>query len=958
MIGKTVSHYKILEQLGEGGMGVVYKALDTKLKRTVALKFLSSQSLGTQDEKTRFVHEAQAAASLDHPNICAVYEIDEVEGQTFIAMAYVDGLSLREKTQLGPLKLEEALNVAIDIAQGLQEAHEKDIVHRDIKSANVMVTKKGQAKITDFGLAKLAGSTRVTKTGTSVGTAAYMSPEQALGESVDQRSDIWSLGVVLYEMLTGRLPFSGDHEQAVTYQIVHEDAEPVTALRTGIPMELERIVGKCLGKKAPDRYQHVDELVVDLRNIKKAPTPKPKDNLIRYAVVALAVVIVGVTIWKLLQQNAAVSPTEAMALAVVDFRDLGTPDDVTSSAGIASLVQVGLVESGPCRVVSPHYLYDLRRRLFGAGRGPIEEDQALEVARESGATMLLSGQMVTVSAHPYITWQLVDTRNGKSLGARRLEGENLAVLADRIIADVLPLLAKECGVEEPIVPRAVSALTTSSQEAHEHYIAGVLADEQWNESDAIREFEQAVKIDSTFALAYYELSRIYFYALGGSPQENETQDYAEKAWKYRARLGVKDRLRLEAWREQINLKLTEAIAINREMLTRWPDDREVLGDLSGLLFYHWYFDEAISLTREALSLYPGEWVFVNVYANSSGVLGRLREALDASRSYAEQHPEEYRAWLEVEARYYEMGLADSAETALRRALDIDPASFFDSQRYISYCHYVRGDLQRAIENHERLLARNDVLPGQRMRLLATSATPDLPVLYAENGRFEKALEQFEEARQLVSDLAGEITIGNRRNVVLLRSGRAEEVLRWARELEDRADVGFVAYRAALWEARALVALDSLDAARSAQARARALAPRAGVFRALHARAEIELADEDPETALATLAEMERVGLRRGGGLWYIEYCELLARAHRMAGRLDEAAKVHEELLQEIRGHSLSHYDLAQIYEDMARTVDAEREYAAFLAAWAEADEGLPQVEDAKMRLNTLRQTSQ
>jgi len=199
MIGQTISHYKILEKLGEGGMGVVYKAVDTKLDRPVALKFLSSQSLGTQDEKTRFVHEAQAAAALDHSNICTVHEIDEADGHTFIAMAYVDGQSLREKTGSGPLKLDEALSLATDIARGLQEAHEKDIVHRDIKSANVMVTKKGHAKITDFGLAKLAGGTRVTQTGTSVGTVAYMSPEQARGEEVDQRSDIWSLGVVLYE---------------------------------------------------------------------------------------------------------------------------------------------------------------------------------------------------------------------------------------------------------------------------------------------------------------------------------------------------------------------------------------------------------------------------------------------------------------------------------------------------------------------------------------------------------------------------------------------------------------------------------------------------------------------------------------------------------------------------------------------------------------------------------------
>ena len=205
MIGETISHYLITAKLGEGGMGVVYKAEDAKLRRTVALKFLSRQTLGSEEEKTRFVHEAQAAAALDHPNICTIHEIDEAEGQIFIAMACVDGQSLKEKIETGPLKLDEALNIAIQVAEGLQAAHEKDIVHRDIKPANIMVTPKSQAKIMDFGLARLAGQSKLTKTGMVVGTAAYMSPEQAQGGAVGHRSDIFSLGVMLYEMITGQL---------------------------------------------------------------------------------------------------------------------------------------------------------------------------------------------------------------------------------------------------------------------------------------------------------------------------------------------------------------------------------------------------------------------------------------------------------------------------------------------------------------------------------------------------------------------------------------------------------------------------------------------------------------------------------------------------------------------------------------------------------------------------------
>ena len=270
MIGKTISHYKILAELGRGGMGVVYKAEDTKLKRTVALKFLPPALTGDPDAKERFVHEARAASILDHPNICTIHEINETEdGQVYIAMACYEGETLKEKTARGPLKLEEALDIASHIAQGLAKAHNQGIVHRDIKPANIFLTADGQVKIMDFGLAKSRGQTRLTKTDTTLGTFAYMSPEQARGEDVDPRTDLWSLGVVLHEMIAGRLPFKGDYEQAVIYSILNEDPEPLTAVRTGVPMELERIVGRCLQKNPALRYQTAADFAADLRVLKQ-----------------------------------------------------------------------------------------------------------------------------------------------------------------------------------------------------------------------------------------------------------------------------------------------------------------------------------------------------------------------------------------------------------------------------------------------------------------------------------------------------------------------------------------------------------------------------------------------------------------------------------------------------------------------------------------------------------------
>ena len=269
MIGQTISHYKILEKLGGGGMGVVYKAEDTRLKRIVALKFLPPDLTRDEEAKTRFVHEAQAASALQHNNICNIHDIEVTEdGQTFIVMDCYEGETLKKRIERGPLPIAEAAATAHQIAQGLSRAHEAGIVHRDIKPANIMVTSRGEVKIVDFGLAKLSGRTVLTKTGSTVGTAAYMSPEQARSEIVDARTDIWSLGVVLYEMLTGKKPFESDYEQALVYSILSQEPKPIKELRPNVPEALEKICRRAMAKDPKDRYQNAAELIADLESYK------------------------------------------------------------------------------------------------------------------------------------------------------------------------------------------------------------------------------------------------------------------------------------------------------------------------------------------------------------------------------------------------------------------------------------------------------------------------------------------------------------------------------------------------------------------------------------------------------------------------------------------------------------------------------------------------------------------
>jgi len=349
MIGKTISHYKILEKLGEGGMGVVYKAQDTKLDRIVALKFLPERLVCDEEAKSRFVNEAKAASALNHPNITTIYEIDEVEDQCFISMECVKGRSIKEVIGERKLSEEEILKIATQIAEGLNAAHKKDIIHRDIKSDNIMLTEDGQVKIMDFGLAKLKGVSKLTKAGTTLGTMQYMSPEQVQGQEVDQRSDIFSFGVVLYEMITGQLPFKGEYEAAVVYSIINETPEPITEHRTDIPEGLQRIVDKVLEKQRDLRYQNMDDFFTDVEKLTKGEEVKPVPRRLNWTYVGIGAGAVALflifflffSVFRVVVRIPA-KPT----LAVLYLRNLGDKVDDYFAAGMTEAIITDLSKLG------------------------------------------------------------------------------------------------------------------------------------------------------------------------------------------------------------------------------------------------------------------------------------------------------------------------------------------------------------------------------------------------------------------------------------------------------------------------------------------------------------------------------------------------------------------------------------------------------------------------------------
>jgi serine/threonine protein kinase/Tfp pilus assembly protein PilF len=504
MIGKTISHYRISEKLGEGGMGVVYKAEDTKLKRHVALKFLPTNLTSDEEAKERFIQEAQAASALDHPNICTIYEINETEdGQIFIAMAYYEGETLKKKVARGQLSVHSGIAIAIQIAQGLAKAHEHGVVHRDIKPANVMITNDGTAKILDFGLAKLAGQIGFTRAGTTLGTAAYMSPEQAQGKEVDQRSDIWSLGVVLYEMLTGELPFKGEYEQAVIYSILNEIPQPVTSISSTVPQKLERIVNLCLAKEATDRYQQTNDLLADLRS------PKPQLELgvsqqpraivhsrrqrLAYIFGAAVLVLVLFALYFLFQPKVASIDRKSIAVLPITNYSKSIEDEYFSD-GITEDIITQLTKIADLKVISRTSVMQYKNA----------HKNIRDIGRELDIATVLEGSIRRAGNQVRVAVQLIDTNNEGLLWAETYDREMTEIFAIQTDIAQQIAIALKARLSSP-EKEQIKKKPTGSITAYDYYLKGREYYYRHNKEGyemARSLFVKALKVDSSYALAY------------------------------------------------------------------------------------------------------------------------------------------------------------------------------------------------------------------------------------------------------------------------------------------------------------------------------------------------------------------------------------------------------------------------------------------------------------------------
>lgn len=528
MTGQILSHYKILSLLGEGGMGVVYKAEDLRLGRFVVLKFLAHHLTRDSQALERFSNEAKTASSLDHPNLCTIYEIGETEDEhMFIAMAYYEGETLQQTVSSKQLSVNSVLEIVTQIANGLACAHEAGITHRDIKPANVIITKRGEVKILDFGLAKLAGQSHFTKTGATLGTVAYMSPEQAQGLPVDHRSDIWSLGVVLYEMLAGKLPFEAEYDQAILYSIVNVDHAPITKHKPDLPTHLAAVIDKALTKKLAERYQRIEDMLADLKapaqNFTKAPSLRKVDpamqsftklaklrkalSLKRLAwaggvLVLLAVMFFGMKYW--------LTPTEPRfdSIAVLPLQNLsGDAEQEYFADGMTEALIANLAKIKSLRVISRTSIMTYKN-----ARKPLPE-----IAKELNVDAVVEGSVALADGRVRVTAQLLD-----AVGDRHLWAENY----DRNLRDVLVLQSEVTNaiVEElrvqlaPEEQQRITNVRPVDPEVYQHYLKGreYFANNRLNKG--IESFQQAISLEPSFAPAYASLAMSYLWARLAGPQ--------------------------------------------------------------------------------------------------------------------------------------------------------------------------------------------------------------------------------------------------------------------------------------------------------------------------------------------------------------------------------------------------------------------------------------------------------
>jgi tetratricopeptide (TPR) repeat protein/predicted Ser/Thr protein kinase len=988
MIGKTISHYRIVEKLGEGGMGVVYKAEDLQLERLVALKFLPPHVSSDSEEKARFIHEARSASTLNHPNVTTIYEISESPEGLFIAMEYVEGKTLRQIARDGPLPLKKVLEIGVQVCEGLAMAHERGVIHRDIKSENIMVTPRGQVKIMDFGLAKLKGASKLTRTGTTLGTVGYMSPEQACGEEVDQRSDIFSLGVVLYELLTGRLPFQGENQAAIINAIINEEPQPIARFNTQATPKMEDMVSKALAKEKEERYQHVDELLADLRRERKAleyarsakyaeatrygrttglggaggagPVgPGSRKRVFRIVVPVAVAVGVALLLFVFEPFRIEMGPQkEAVArensIAIMYFDNLMDRDDKDRLGEIVTnLLITSLSESKYLNVVSSQRLYDILKLLGKEDLKTIDRSVATQVATKAGARWMLLGSILQVEPQIILTSQLVDVESGQVAASQRVTGEpgeKIFPIVDRFAASLKRDLTLPAEAQKEPEP-SVADLTTDSPEAYRYYLEGWDFHLKWYYEEAMASYRKAIEADSTFAAPYILLATLETGA--------EQKHLVEKALKYSGRASAREKMMILGWAAFFSGDYAQAIDEFEKYETAYPDDKMGYYWL-GLTYYKGpgYMEEAIREFTRAIEIDPLFKPAYNLLAYVYDEIGDFDKSIWAIDEYIAIPPEEANPYDSRGDLYAWNGKLDQAIQSYRKAVGVKP-DFYMSWAKLGWMYIYKREYARA----DSCFKVPAACPDKENRSLGRAA---LAIIPAYQGKLAEALRALDDGlaadrmegaagagNQWKHDLKALIYVEQQKVDLALEETRAsmeaERILNPRNPAYNRGFYIYVLAKAGrLPEAEQV--LDDLRRDLGDESNAYVFVYWGALGAVEEARGQLD----------AAIAHYEKANEAAPGPIH--GYRVALALAYLKAGKLGEAVALFEKVLSRydlgrissVPGCVKDHYDLARAYEESGWSAKAIAQYEEFLEIWKDADPGISEIDDARQHLARLR----
>ena len=965
MIGETILHYKILEKLGAGGMGVVYLAEDINLERKVALKFLPYSLSANSEGIERFKIEAKAAATLNHPNIATIYSIEEAENsrgdkEFFIAMEYVEGKDFKDIIAAGtsvPLPIHDVINYAMQIAEGLEAAHTKGIVHRDIKSQNIMVTDAEKIKIMDFGLAKITGRAQLTRMGTTVGTLAYMSPEHARGEDVDYRTDIWAFGVILYEMLTGKMPFNGKYEQVLIYSILYEEPEDLRIFRHDIPDNLLQVIKNSLEKDVENRYQSVGDLLIDLKKVSqnyssKSQSPvqikstgkaaSQKEPFFRKKVFITAVLIfllaIAISIYFFLNNKNVDSDniTQKQSIAVMYFENIHDPADKNRTGDmITNLLITSLSQSKKVEVISNDQLYSILEDMGMADDQKITHKTAMKVAQNAGVSTILVGTVVQDTPSLAVTTRLIDVKSGSILGSQKLVGYKSEQIFSFV--DSLAFLVKN---ELKITPsqisesKSVADVTTKSPEAYRAYVEGLNLNNKLYFKEADTAFKKAIELDSSFAMAYYYL--------GGFQNLKKAVELADNTTE-------RERLLIFAKNYRMERKNTKAAEIYKQLIEKYPHQIEAyLGLLS---------TSGKEVSREDILLRgvrsnPSAKTLWNALALIFSYNNHKQKALSAVNEYIKLSPAEpnpYDTKGEIYARFMDY---DSSAIYYKKAMefneefgafnlgcyDVLKGKYTEAQKYfdmsgIPPLNYPSINVHRGLLNSEIKRLRGFLTKKLGFSDYA-STTAILLHLYYETGQYPKMLQLGEKIVNKVKKIRPKGTYGRDGLAwALVKNGKSKEAERIIENMIKNSDNS---YSNVLPQAKFASAI------------------------LLYEEGKYELAIEKFNEAFSMLMKpihepniFYAICLLKTG-----QRSEAVTQFNRIKNWPIDYSSYELPYVPGAKFYSYinnvkAHYWLGVAYEKLGEKEKAISEYKTFLETWKDADFNSPELKDAKMRLQKL-----